>query len=157
MKTYVKMAFQKVVRSQEVLSLIGSMERAAANDYQRLCPVDPDNPNYQPGAVTGAGMHELPEFPFPVLPQDSDTTTEILRKQLVQLASENNWHDFDRLDGTPVHGNINSDEVSNNTPWTIRGTAASRADRAQEEVLVLMMLAYSVKMIGSYSMPVFDM
>ena len=110
----------------------GSMERAAANDYQRLCPVDPENPNYQPGAVTGAGMHELPEFPFPVLPQDSDTTTEILRKQLVQLASENNWHDFDRLDGTPVHGNINSDEVSNNTPWTIRGTAASRADRAQE-------------------------
>lgn len=42
-----------------------SMERAAISDYQRLCPVDPDNPNYQPGAVTGSDMHELPDFATP--------------------------------------------------------------------------------------------
>ena len=119
-------AFQRSAQSNR------SAQRAAASDYERLCAIGSDDPDFRPGAVTGAGMHELPEFPFPVLPQNSDTTTEILRKRLVQLASENNWHDFDRLNGTPVHGNVNSDEVENNTPWTIRGTAASRADRAQE-------------------------
>lgn len=102
------------------------------SDYERVCPIDPDDPDYRPSTVTGSDVQELPELPFPTLPQHSDPVLAELRYKLLEVAKRNNWHDYDRLPGTAVHGNINSDEVSNNTAWAVRGTAADREQRAEE-------------------------
>ncbi|WP_185829742.1 lipoxygenase family protein [Vibrio penaeicida] len=100
-------------------------------DWERICPKDAD-PNWRPQAVTGSRINELPEFPFPVIPQHATEEQKAARKKQIEQAKKNNWHDYKRLLNVPVHGNVDSIEVRNNTPWTVRGTEEERNARAQE-------------------------
>ncbi|MBW8184624.1 lipoxygenase family protein [Shewanella nanhaiensis] len=81
----------------------------------------------------GATHRELPEYPYPSLYQNAEQSNRLEREAELATAKENNWFDASRVNGAVVHGNILSEDVSNNTHWVLRGTQEERNARAQED------------------------
>jgi hypothetical protein len=90
--------------------------------------------NISPGGLgTGSGFSEQSPYPFPTIARRASEEQRARRQQELRKARAENWYNYDLIPGAVVHGNIGSEQVKNNTNWSLRGSSENRSRFAYED------------------------
>ncbi len=117
---------------QELMQALQAYDQAKARAASERVMTRASDSGSNEGTIGGA-TGELPKFPSSSLPQHSDNSALTARQDEIVEAQNVNWFAYDKLDGAVVHGNMEAQDLLDNTKWMLKGTDEERAQHAHED------------------------